>query len=271
MRAMDQNGSRKNLAQNCVERIGGKCYSMSIITILRVEWSPLYGGILSVLVFTGLTVGTGVISSQHNIVASPVLGASAYVDWLKYYYMVPYCRAGPYIIGIITGYLLRKNQCKAKIEWYWNALGWTVATACCMSTLYGLYGAAQGSPMDSVTAAIYNALHRSVWAFGVAWLIFSCATGHGGIINSFLSWGAFIPLSRLTYCAYLVHPTVLSFYGATKRNNFFYTDYDYVYHFLGTLVISLLCAFVLSIAFEAPMLGLEKALVTPHIKHKKRN
>ena len=30
-----------------------------------------------------------------------------------------------------------------------------------------------------------------------------------GPVNSFLSWKAFIPLSRLTYCAYLIHPLVI--------------------------------------------------------------
>ena len=28
-------------------------------------------------------------------------------------------------------------------------------------------------------------------------------------MNAFLSWKAFIPLSRLTYCTYLVHPLVI--------------------------------------------------------------
>jgi len=45
-----------------------------------------------------------------------------------------------------------------------------------------------------------------------------------GFVNSFLSWKAFIPLGRLTYCAYLVHPIIMYTYIAdrkdmTKANN----------------------------------------------------
>lgn len=37
------------------------------------------------------------------------------------------------------------------------------------------------------------------------WLCFVCA----GVVNSLLSFRALFPLSRLTYCAYLLHPLVM--------------------------------------------------------------
>lgn len=30
-----------------------------------------------------------------------------------------------------------------------------------------------------------------------------------GLINKFFSWRGFVPLSRLTYCVYLIHPVVV--------------------------------------------------------------
>jgi hypothetical protein len=33
-----------------------------------------------------------------------------------------------------------------------------------------------------------------------------------GPINAFLSWKAFMPLSRLTFCAYLIHPVIIITY-----------------------------------------------------------
>jgi len=36
--------------------------------------------------------------------------------------------------------------------------------------------------------------------------------GYVGFVNSLLSWSAFVPLSRLTYAAYLVHPMVMIWY-----------------------------------------------------------
>ena len=59
----------------------------------------------------------------------------------------------------------------------------------------------------------------------IGWVIFSCvkvnklvkfnlqtvhivSQGYGGIVNDFLSWSFWAPLSRLTYSCYLIHMEV---------------------------------------------------------------
>ncbi|KAJ8304385.1 hypothetical protein KUTeg_017968 [Tegillarca granosa] len=159
--------------------------------------------------------------------------------YMATYYFKPWCRMGPYIVGILAGYLLYKTKCKLRINKYVNIALWLLTTATGLAILYGLYDALRGnSPLTLEVSAFYNATHRSAWGFCVCWVIVSCATGHGGYINTLLSWRAFIPLSRLTYCAYLVHPIIIF------------------------LVSSYLVAFVVSLAFESPMMGLEKLIVS---------
>lgn len=41
------------------------------------------------------------------------------------------------------------------------------------------------------------------------WLTLSCCWKLAKPVNSFLSFSGFFPLSRLTYCTYLIHPTVM--------------------------------------------------------------
>ena len=60
------------------------------------------------------------------------------------------------------------------------ALGWTVATVGNVSVVYGLYNMMNGHPVSVGVSAFYNAVSRTVWAIGVAWVIFACVTGHGG-------------------------------------------------------------------------------------------
>ncbi len=49
-----------------------------------------------------------------------------------------------------------------------------------------------------------------------------------GIVNRLLSWSALVPLSRLTYMAYLVHPTVMFWYYTNQEMLFFLSDINFV-------------------------------------------
>jgi len=49
-----------------------------------------------------------------------------------------------------------------------------------------------------------------------------------GFINTFLSWKGFIPLSRLTYCAYLVHPVVIYHFQYTCERLIHFSDTEMV-------------------------------------------
>ncbi|CAN8019324.1 unnamed protein product, partial [Ixodes persulcatus] len=65
-------------------------------------------------------------------------------------------------------------------------------------------------PSLPVTLA-FATTHRAAWSLGVAWIVFACITGRGGVINSLLSWDALAPLGRLSYAIYLVHGYVVFF------------------------------------------------------------
>ena len=49
-----------------------------------------------------------------------------------------------------------------------------------------------------------------------------------GFVNTLLSWKAIIPLSRLTYCAYLVHLVVMDTYFLSKRSLTYLSDLEEV-------------------------------------------
>ena len=55
-----------------------------------------------------------------------------------------------------------------------------------------------------------------------------CSIFLTGMISSFLSWKAWIPLSRLTYGVYLLHILVLTFYYSILENPLHYQDNTFV-------------------------------------------
>merc|ERR550534_2432024 len=98
-----------------------------------------------------------------------------------------------------------------------------------------------------------------MWCVSVAWVTLACARGYGGYINDFLSWPAFIPLSRLTFCTYLVHPMILDLIYSGASDTFLnFRIYTSIILFFGAVVLSNIIAAALYLAIEAPVSVLAK-------------
>ncbi|XP_011168766.1 nose resistant to fluoxetine protein 6 isoform X2 [Solenopsis invicta] len=178
-------------------------------------------------------------------------------------YDKPWTRLGPYLIGMTVGYFLFKTDCKLKMSKTTVVVGWLLSFACLLSLLYGLYEA----ELTPVTAAAYSSLSHSAWALSLAWIVIACSTGYGGYVNKILSWPLLYPFSRVTYCSYLVHPLVIRLTAMNLDSPFHLGKDIMMIMFLGQLVLSYALSFVISIAFEAPVVSMLK-IVSP--KKRKR-
>ena len=81
-----------------------------------------------------------------------------------------------------------------------------------------------------------------------------------GFVNHFLSWKGFLPLSRLTYCVYLIHYDYLTAYYAMSRKLIYYTFVTQLTTYFGIVVTVFGLAFIVSVTVEASFLNLEKLL-----------
>lgn len=98
------------------------------------------------------------------------------------------------------------------------------------------------------------------WGFALIWITLSCKWGLAKPIDNLLSYRALLPLSRLTYCAYLIHP-VTQIALSYQLNGTIHIQHSLVLTiFLGNAVVSYGCAFILSLMFEAPVVRVLKIL-----------
>lgn len=58
---------------------------------------------------------------------------------------------------------------------------------------------------------------RILWTVHVAWIIFACHSGIGGFVNKFLSSKVWIPMSKIGYSFYLVHPILMYNFNASRE------------------------------------------------------
>ena len=125
-------------------------------------------------------------------------------------------RFGPFVVGIVLGYLLfvvKSRPTKFKIHSGLNILLWIVSLFFMCLMIFGIYPNYNGHPLSLASNILYQATSRIVWALGLGYVIFACATSHGGLVNKFLSWSVWVPLSRLTFSAYLFHLVILLDYN----------------------------------------------------------
>ncbi|XP_050436427.1 nose resistant to fluoxetine protein 6-like isoform X2 [Adelges cooleyi] len=129
---------------------------------------------------------------------------SMFMEKRDFLYKSPVARIGPYLVGIAVAYILFRMKKNCDLNMITNYILWFLAIASLVGStcLYGNISSVFG-------VAIYVALAKTIWGLAIGWIIVGCATGNGGLVNKFLSMKMFVPLSRLTYCAYLINPIVI--------------------------------------------------------------
>ncbi|XP_041476434.1 nose resistant to fluoxetine protein 6-like [Lytechinus variegatus] len=176
-------------------------------------------------------------------------------------YPKPYTRIPPYLVGMIVAYAIFKLKGKQlKVNPPVMLAGWAVALTILWLVLYGIWFPNQRTDVPQSTAVMYLTFFRVAWGAGIGWIIFACILNYGGPIGSILSWKVWIPLARLTYCAYLVHPIII-FTKVHSDAFLFHMSYITLsYLFVANLVLSYVSALILSLLIEGPTMGLEKVM-----------
>ena len=223
----------------------------------------------AVLFVSFVTTGalTGIYDLQANEFAAFAYGyvtnnTSPDTSFQNLLYVKPWHRVPPYIVGLLLGYVLYCFRLPSRryVNYIVFPILWIVSGICLATTLYGLYPTWHGHVPTLAENIIYNMFSRTVWSIGLALLVFVCHYGYGGIVNKFLSMKFWIPLSRISYNAYLIHPLILSVIFGSARKPVYYEDYSLTMYACGIVVLSYGAAAVVSVFVEFPIGNLEQAL-----------
>ncbi|KAJ3605793.1 hypothetical protein NHX12_027837 [Muraenolepis orangiensis] len=182
----------------------------------------------------------------------------SYESYFQYYYNKPYTRYGPYLIGLLLGiYMTTRTEQLLKHQWQ-AALGWLSCLVGMAAVVVTAYVLKDVPPHPSAAHALYQGLHRPLWALGVAWLILACEEGYGGLAHSLLSLGMWAPLAHISFSCYLIHPFLIVLYNANQETPIHYTSYNFMYLFMGHVTLTLAAGYILHVLVEKPYLFLER-------------
>ncbi|XP_052128961.1 nose resistant to fluoxetine protein 6-like [Frankliniella occidentalis] len=172
-------------------------------------------------------------------------------------------RASSYSCGLLLGWFVHRFQStEREVSQRTVRLGWAAAVlvgVSCMFSVSVFYQA--GHAYNPLEAALYASLHRLGWCVATSWVIFACVTGNGGVMQRALTWRPLVPLSRLTYCAYLVNGAVVLWGVASVRQPRTLSTPTLAMEVVAQIFATFLGALILSLMLESPIHGLERALL----------
>ncbi|XP_046386723.1 nose resistant to fluoxetine protein 6-like [Ischnura elegans] len=178
----------------------------------------------------------------------------------KYSYIQSYMRALPYFLGMIIGYIIHVAQ-KTNTQ-VPKRLKVPLLVLTLVSSLSAIIASTVFLKPDyqysALTAAIFNPVHRVLWSLGMGIIIFAEATDSSYPITKVLRWSTIVPLSRITYSAFLIHAGVQIYSVNTRRVQETASMYLLFSDVVSDASYTFILAFMLSIVFEAPLLRLEK-------------
>lgn len=172
--------------------------------------------------------------------------------------MRPFYHAVCFFSGCMTLLVLDDFSAR-KISKTMQLMCWCVAVTSALCVLFmKLPWYKSPDPPSEVSKLLAAFFERILWSLFLAWFTLSCATGRGGFVGRFLSSSVFAPLSRLSFCVYLIHYPFIMIMLHASRERIHYSHFTQVTLFFGVFIWSNLLAYMAYLVCEAPTAALDK-------------
>jgi peptidoglycan/LPS O-acetylase OafA/YrhL len=174
-------------------------------------------------------------------------------------YNKPYTRIAPYLIGIIVAFLLQEDVDLSKKKWVrWGGyiIGATVtSTATYLTVGFWRHG------WNLLQDVMYMTFARVGFVLAIGWMMYSFHKGHGGPLKDLLSLYIWVPLTRLNYTVYLIHPIVIFVINYSSTTTFHYSAIYGAVRYSSNIVLAYVMGIVLHLVIEKPTANLERVLL----------
>ncbi|XP_065299086.1 nose resistant to fluoxetine protein 6-like isoform X3 [Dermacentor albipictus] len=178
------------------------------------------------------------------------------------YYIRPYYHGVCYFSGCMT-FILMKDFRKRNISKSMQLAGWCVSVTCGLTSVFGkLAWYRSPNPTSEAVTLLAAFFDRILWSIFVTWMTLACFSGRAGFVGKFLSWKAFVPLSKLSFGVYLIHLPFMQLMLHASRERVLWSHFNLVTLGFAVLVWSFLLSYLTYLACEAPTTKLNSLIFT---------
>lgn len=186
------------------------------------------------------------------------------------FYFPTHLRIGVWVVGIMLGYVMYQTRGRrVKIPKAFNIALWGLSLTIIFGIVIAMYWFHQleNNTTSRFGNALFCAILRVGWALGVAWLIFACQNGSGGVIRWFLSLPQWQPMGRMGLSIYLVHRFYQFVTLYNEKQPIYWDFFIQTQKAFGDYVVAIFLGSILYLAVEIPIVIIESYL---HDKIKNR-
>lgn len=233
-----------------------------ILALLRKRQTWMMWTFLGLSLFCSIFSAWQMQTGKYLPVIPSVVGdLTTIANTFNEVYMMPTFHGASYFLGCVTVLYLQKYR-KAEMSRTTEVVLWCASVACALTCVLARRrwnaGLVNPGAWEDVAFAFFD---RLLWSAFLSWLVIACARGRGGFVGRFLSWSAFVPLSRLSFGVYLVHLPYYVVMCFVSRERIFYSMLGVVSTAFSIFVWSCFLSYGIFILCECPTGVIEKTFL----------
>lgn len=224
------------------------------------------------IVLSLLTVATQFVVAAivvlRKLISIPLLPTSSLDSLLEYFwilYIKPHYWFASYAVGCcLAVYLVQQSTCQPNRAPQASLSMKLAALIIMPSLVWSAQAHFKAAPqlMPIWLSSLYSLISRPLWSLSLAYLLHVTIAntklrGKVGcritrLLVTVLTNRAWLPLSRLSYSAYLLHPLVMACFYGSRTESFRFSHALLLYFTLGNIIISYAAALLVYLIIETP-------------------
>jgi len=237
-------------------------YVLAPVLIFTFWYRRLIGAVLLILCVIG-SIGANVIVSQQDKLSIDYIFVQS-INYENHLYIKPYTRAVAYLVGIAAAYFV---HLKPRMQFQPNVLHhillYLISAGTMLWVIFVPYDLFKNFPnslntWSQAANTAFISFSRFSWTIGLAAITisFSYANG-GGFAKDFLSASFWVPLARLTYSAYIIHPIWITIWSLLATRTYYFSWIGLMESTVWNVAVSYFFALLSYLFLEKPLMNLE--------------